>query len=60
MATEVAAVVAAPAREVDTSLRVNIGRALCVAVPLILWFAPIEMDVRVKHTFAIVSFMILA
>jgi sodium-dependent dicarboxylate transporter 2/3/5 len=60
MATNVAAAVAAPAREVDTSLRVNIGRALCVAVPLILWFAPIEMDVRIKHTFAIVSFMILA
>ena len=60
MATEVAAAVAAPAREVDTALRVNIGRVLCVAVPLILWFAPLEMDVRVKHTFAIASFMILA
>ena len=60
MATNLAAAVAAPEREIDTSLRVNIGRALCVAVPLILWFAPIEMDVRIKHTFAIVSFMILA
>ena len=60
MTTNVAAAVAAPEHAVDTSLRVNIGRALCVAVPLILWFAPIEMDVRTKHTFAIASFMILA
>jgi sodium-dependent dicarboxylate transporter 2/3/5 len=60
MATEVAAAVAPPAHEVDTSLRVNVGRALCVALPLVLWFAPIEMDVRIKHTFAIVAFMILA
>ena len=41
-------------------LRANIGRAICVVVPLILWFAPIPIDARAKHTLAIACFMILA
>ena len=57
---DVSTVAAAPAHGADMSLRVNIGRALCVAVPLILWFAPLDIDVRMKHTLAIASFMILA
>ena len=38
----------------------NIGRALCVCVPLVLWFAPLDIDARTKHVLAIASFMILA
>ena len=60
MTTNVATAVAAPEHAVGTSLRVSIGRVLCVVVPLILWFAPLGLDPRVQHTFAIVSFMILA
>ena len=52
--------VAAPERDAETSLRIQIGRGLCVAVPLILWFAPIDIDARAKHGLAIGSFMILA
>ncbi|PYR73034.1 MAG: hypothetical protein DMF87_26800, partial [Acidobacteria bacterium] len=44
-------VVAAPAavpeeRGAPGSLSVNVGRAACVAVPLLIWFAPVELDVR--------------
>jgi anion transporter len=60
MSADAATVVAAPERHTDTSLRVNIGRALCVAVPLILWFAPFDLDARTKHTLAIACFMLLA
>jgi len=56
----VATAVAAPERDTTVSLRVQIGRVLCVVVPLILWFAPLDMDARTKHTFAIASFMIIA
>lgn len=57
-----AAVIAAepvphPASE---AARVTIGRALCVLVPVALWFAPIGMDVRTQHVLAIAAFMILA
>ena len=60
MSTNAAAVVAAPEGRADMPLRVNIGRAVCVAVPLILWFAPLEIDVRTRHALAIALFMILA
>jgi anion transporter len=43
-----------------TPLRVQIGRVLCVAVPLALWFAPLAIEPRLKHVLAISSFMILA
>jgi sodium-dependent dicarboxylate transporter 2/3/5 len=56
----VVAVAAAPEQPADMSLRVNIGRALSLLVPLILWFAPLEIDPRTKHVLAIASFMILA
>src|SRR5258707_7420917 len=59
MSTE-AAVVVVPEAHADTSLRVNISRALCVALPVILWFAPLPIDARTKHVLAIASFMILA
>src|SRR5437764_12106991 len=46
-----------PAR---TSWRVIAGRILCVVVPIILWFAPLNLDPTIKHTLAIASFMIIA
>jgi anion transporter len=42
------------------SLRIHIGRAACVVLPLILWFAPLAIDARIKHTLAISAFMIIA
>jgi sodium-dependent dicarboxylate transporter 2/3/5 len=45
---------------VTAHLRANIGRLLCVAVPLSVWFAPLSIDVRVQHVLAIASFMIVA
>ncbi len=36
------------------------GRAICVAVPLALWFAPLPVDATSKHALAIASFMVLA
>ena len=44
----------------DVSLRVYIGRVLCVIVPLILWFAPLDIEATTKHGLAITSFMLLA
>jgi anion transporter len=58
--SDVATVAVAPPHDADLSLRVNIGRALCVCVPLVLWFAPLDIDARTKHVLAIASFMILA
>src|SRR3954468_18371487 len=55
------ATLAGPESLADVSpLRSNIGRAVCLFVPLILWFAPLPIDARAKHTLAIASFMILA
>src|SRR5438132_13960830 len=49
------------AREpVRLSWRVVAGRILCVVVPVILWFAPLNLDPTIKHTLAIASFMIIA
>src|SRR3989454_3722927 len=42
------------------ALRANIGRVLCVAIPLILWFAPLNIPDATKHALSISSFMILA
>jgi len=50
----------AVAPEQAASLRVQVGRVLCICVPVALWFAPIGIDPRVQHTLAISSFMILA
>jgi len=43
-----------------TPTRVSVGRALCVAVPLALWFAPIDVDARTRHVLAIAAFMIVS
>jgi anion transporter len=60
MSTDAATVVAAPEPRVETSRRVHIGRVLCVAVPLVVWFAPLEIEAQTKHGLAIAAFMILA
>ena len=44
----------------EVSLRVHVGRILCVVVPLIVWFAPFNIEAPAKHGIAIASFMILA
>jgi sodium-dependent dicarboxylate transporter 2/3/5 len=38
----------------------HVGRAICVVVPLALWFAPLPIDATSKHALAIASFMVLA
>lgn len=57
-------VVPAPAAPVEPtaamSLRANIGRAVCVAVPVAVWFAPIPVDARTRHVLAVSAFMIVA
>ena len=44
----------------EGSLRANIGRALCIVIPLIVWFGPINMDPPAKHALAISTFMLVA
>ncbi len=39
---------------------VLLGRILVVAVPVLLWFAPLDLEPRAQHALAISSFMILA
>jgi anion transporter len=36
------------------------GQILCVLVPVLIWFAPLELEPRVQHMFAIGAFMIIA
>lgn len=60
MSSSAATVVAAPEGSVDMSWRANIARAVCVFVPLALWFAPLGIDARTQHGLAIALFMILA
>ncbi|HYR84936.1 MAG TPA: SLC13 family permease [Terriglobia bacterium] len=42
------------------SLRVSIGQVLCVIVPPIIWFAPLNIEADARHALAITSFMLLA
>ena len=51
--------IAGPA-PVRISWRAFAGRILCVVVPIIIWFAPLNLDATVKHALAIASFMIVA
>jgi len=50
----------APSVPVRTSWRAFIGRFLCVIVPVVIWFAPLNLDPTIKHALAIASFMIIA
>jgi len=60
MSTEAATQLVAREHSADVPLRVNIGRVLCIVVPLIVWFAPLNMAAPAKHGLAITSFMIVA
>src|SRR5207302_1419884 len=66
LAQEVVAERAETAGQIDLpeprgiSWRVFTGRILCIVLPLILWFAPLNLDPTIKHTLAIASFMIIA
>src|SRR5688572_23554517 len=60
MTPGLATAVAAPQHDTAISLRVQIGRVLCVVVPLVLWFAPLGLAAPAQQTFAIVSFMLIA
>lgn len=44
----------------EVSFRANIGRALCILIPLVVWFAPLSIAENAKHAMAIASFMIVA
>lgn len=48
------------AARMETSWRTFIGRILCIVVPVIIWFAPLNLDLTVKRALAITSFMIIA
>ena len=45
--------------EADARLAL-VGQVLCVLVPLAIWFAPLDLDPKTKHAFAIVGFMVVA
>src|SRR6266571_697330 len=55
MSTQVAAL----QERAQVSTRANIGRVLCVFVPLVIWFAPFSIEAATKHGLAITSFMIV-
>src|SRR5213594_1011409 len=60
MSTEATVQLMAREHSSDVSLRLNIGRVLCVVIPIILWFAPLNMAAPAKHALAISAFMIIA
>jgi solute carrier family 13 (sodium-dependent dicarboxylate transporter), member 2/3/5 len=55
-----AGTMSAPSASARTSWRAFIGRFLCIIVPVVLWFAPLNLDPIIKHALAIASFMIIA
>ena len=63
MSTEAVTQLAAHERASEVSLRVYVARASCIAIPLIVWFAPVApmaMTAPARHALAITSFMLLA
>ena len=38
----------------------RIGQVLCLVVPIILWFVPLNLEPQTQHGFAIVAFMVIA
>src|SRR5215468_9776108 len=37
-----------------------IGQLLCLVLPIMIWFAPLDLEPQTKHAFAIVAFMVVA
>src|SRR5882762_11130167 len=60
MSTEVGTPHAGLERPPHASLRVSVGKVLCVIVPPIIWFAPLHIEPVARHGLAITSFMLLA
>ena len=54
-----AAATAVPHTQRDSSLVVA-GQILCVVVPALIWFLPLQPEPRIRHMFAIAAFMIIA
>lgn len=48
------------ANQFEISTRKIIGSILAVAVPVVLWFAPLNFDATSKHALAVAAFMIVA
>jgi solute carrier family 13 (sodium-dependent dicarboxylate transporter), member 2/3/5 len=44
----------------NAATSVLVGQVLCVIVPLIIWFAPLDLAPQIKHAFAILAFMVIA
>jgi solute carrier family 13 (sodium-dependent dicarboxylate transporter), member 2/3/5 len=44
----------------QASALVLAGQILCLIVPVLIWFSPLQLDPRTKHMFAIGAFMIIA
>ncbi len=44
----------------ENSAFVVAGQILCVLVPVLIWFLPLELEPRIKHMFAIGAFMVIA
>jgi solute carrier family 13 (sodium-dependent dicarboxylate transporter), member 2/3/5 len=42
------------------SVFARVGQVLCVLVPIVIWFAPLDLEPQTKHAFAIVAFMVIA
>src|SRR6266850_164215 len=57
---ENAGTIRVPSASARTSWRAFIGRFLCIIVPVVLWFAPLNLDPTIKHALAIASFMVIA
>ena len=60
LAANVGALPSPASLENPNSRLVIIGHILSVLVPLIIWFAPLPLELETKHCFAIVGFMIVA
>jgi solute carrier family 13 (sodium-dependent dicarboxylate transporter), member 2/3/5 len=50
----------APSDQPSNASLVLIGQVLCIVVPLIIWFAPLNADPKIQHVLAIVAFMVIA
>ncbi len=44
----------------ETSRTIQIGRALAVVIPIVLWFAPLPLERPAQKAIAVTSFMIIA
>jgi di/tricarboxylate transporter len=42
------------------SVLARVGQILCIIVPIVIWFAPLDLEPQTKHGFAVVAFMIIA